>query len=157
MSLSKPHPMYTYAVTAYQANKCVSVARLLSGRFRLGSLVRHFYPDKVSGICELCNLELEDIPHLIIPKCPKLADRTQLLLKYAKDSLANCSTAAAIFDNIIHGEDDELKVQFMLDPSVIPEIILAAQENKNLLGKLFKVSTTWCYSLVRTRRKLLDS
>ena len=105
----------------------------------MGSLVRHFYPDKVSGICELCNLELEDIPHLIIPKCPKLADRAQLLLKYAKDSLANCSTAAAIFDNIIHGEDDELKVQFMLDPSVIPEIILAAQENKNLLGKLFKV------------------
>ena len=91
MSLSKPHPMYTYALTTYQSNKCIPVARLLSGRFRLGSLLRHFYPDRVSGICELCNLELEDTPHLIIPKCPKLANRAQLLMKYAQDLLSTCA------------------------------------------------------------------
>ena len=116
MLLSKPHPMYTYAVTTYQANKCVPVARLLSGRFLLRNLVLHFYPDKVSEIWALCNQELEDIPHLIIQKCPRLADRAKLLMNYVKDSLATCAIAAALFDNIIQRKDDNLKVQFMLDP-----------------------------------------
>ena len=157
MSLSKPHPMYTYALTTYQSNKCIPVARLLSGRFRLGSLLRHFYPDRVSGICELCNLELEDTPHLIIPKCPKLADRAQLLMKYAQDLLSTCAVAASLFDTIIHGKDEDLKVQFLLDPSVIPQIISAAQNDKYLMERLFKVTTTWVYSLVRTRRKILNA
>jgi hypothetical protein len=33
MSLSHPHPMWSTAVTSYQVNKCVVVARMLSGRF----------------------------------------------------------------------------------------------------------------------------
>ena len=88
MLLSKPHQMYTYAVTTYQANKCVPGERLLSGIFRLGSLVRHFYPDRVSGIWALCYQELEDIPHLTIQTCPRLTDRAKLLMNYVKDSLA---------------------------------------------------------------------
>ena len=158
MSLKKPHPMYTHASTAYQANKCVTVARLLSGRFRSGSLLRHFYPDKISGICELCNIEIEDIPHIILPKCPRLHDKSLKMLKYAKDSFAMCPTTAKLFSDIFTGgKDDFLKVQFMIDPSVIPEVITAAQADRDLLCKLFRVTTTWCYTLVRTRRQLLDA
>ena len=156
MSLNKPHPMYTYAVTSYQVNKIVTVSRLLSGRFRSGSLVRHFYPDKVSGICELCHQELEDIPHIILPRCAELKPKAQQLLNYAQDSLTICATAAELFDNIfMQCEDDTLKVQFMLDPSVIPEVIAAAQQDSNILAVLYRITTTWCHSLVRTRSKLL--
>ena len=156
MSLNKPHPMYTYAVTSYQVNKIVTVSRLLSGRFRSGSLVRHFYPDKVSGICELCHQELEDIPHIILPRCAELKPKAQQLLNFAQDSLTICATAAELFDNIfMQCEDDTLKVQFMLDPSVIPEVITAAQQDRNILAVLYRITTTWCHSLVRTRSKLL--
>ena len=149
--------MYTCALTSYQANKCVTVARLISGRFRSGSLLRHFFPDKVSGICQLCELELEDVEHIILPKCPKLQDRAQILHRYAEDTLSTCAVAAFIYENImIKGKDDNLKVQFMLDPSVIPEVISAAQIENNLLYKMLRVTTTWCYSLVKARRKLLE-
>ena len=157
MSLRKPHPMYTCAVTSYQANKCVTVARLISGRFRSGSLLRHFFPDKVSGICQLCELELEDVAHIILPKCLKLQERAHILRRYAEDTLSICAVAASIYENImIKGKDDNMKVQFMLDPSVIPEIISAAQIDNNLLNTILRVTTTWCYSLVKTRRKLLE-
>ena len=158
MSLSKPHPMYEHAVTSYQVNKCVTVARLLSGRFRTRSLLRHFYPDKVSGLCELCFEEYEDIPHIILPKCTILKDKVATLYTFAQDTLSNCKAAAHIFENIvISGKDDNLKVQFLLDPSVIPQVITATQIDKCVLPELFKVTTTWCYSLVRTRRKHLEA
>ena len=157
MSLNKPHPMYACAVTTYQVNKIVTVSRLLSGRFRTGSLPRHFYPDKVSGICELCNQELEDIPHIILPKCPELKRKAQELLIYAQATLDTCAPAAELFKDIfMQGEDDTLKVQFMLDPSVIPQVIASAQKDRNVLAVILKITTTWCYSLVRNRRKLLQ-
>ena len=157
MSLNKPHPMYACAVTTYQVNKIVTVSRLLSGRFRTGSLLRHFYPDKISGICELCSQELEDIPHIILPKCPKLKLKAQQLLNFAQYTLATCAPAAELFDNIfMQGEDDHLKVQFMLDPSVIPQVIVSAQQDRNVLDVIFRITTTWCYSLIRNRRKLLQ-
>ena len=79
------------------------------------------------------------------------------LCRYAEDTLSTCAAAASIYENImIKGKDDNLKVQFMLDPSVIPEVISAAQIENNLLYKMLKVTTTWCYSLVKSRRKLLE-
>ena len=157
MSLTKPHAMYLHAVTSYQVNKCVTVARMLSGRFRCGSLLRHFYPQKVSGVCELCTLEIEDIPHIILPKCPLLYDKAESLLKFAQDTLSVCPSATNIFSNIFtHGKDDYLKVQFMLDPTVIPEVIRAAQINTNIIQIILRVTTTWSYSLNKTRKKLLE-
>ena len=157
MSLSKPHPLYAHAVTSYQANKCVTVARLISGRFRSGSLLRHFFPDKISGICELCALELEDIPHIILPKCLKLQDKAKLLHRYAIETLSSCATAAAIYKSNIESEDDNLKVQFMIDPSVIPQVIAASQKESDVLITLFRFTTTWCHALVRARKKLLET
>ena len=122
------------------------------------SLLRHFYPQKVSGVCELCTLEIEDIPHIILPKCPLLYDKADSLLKFAQDTLSTCPSATKIFSDIfIHGKDDNLKVQFMLDPTVIPEVIRVAQINNNLIQIILRVTTTWCYSLNKIRRKLLES
>ena len=59
---------------------------ILSGRFRCGSLLRHFDPH-ISGICELCGQELENLPNIILPRCPHLLDRADILLRYAQDTL----------------------------------------------------------------------
>ena len=42
----------------------ILVSRKVSGRFRCGKLLRHFSPI-VSGLCELCEEEIEDISHSI--------------------------------------------------------------------------------------------
>ena len=46
--------------------------------------------------------------------------------------------------------------QFLVDCSVIPQVISQAQEHGNIiLYHLFKVTRTWCYALHRDRLKLL--
>ena len=148
------HPMWSTAVSSYHVNKCVVVARMLSGRFRCGSLLRHFSPH-ISGLCELCGEELEDLPHILLPRCPQLRDRSDVLLRFARETLSSSPLACQLFQRITESKDDNKFVQFVLDPSAVPEIITAAQTDPDILPLLFSVTTTWCYSLNRTRTKLL--
>ena len=82
MSLSQPHPILSTTPNPYEVNKMTVQLRMLSGRYRVGSLTRHFSEEN-SGICELCGTELENLPHLLVPRCPQLLDRRQTLLDFA--------------------------------------------------------------------------
>ena len=66
MSILRPHPMLSTAGHAYDVNKMIVQLRMLSGRYRVGTLLKHFSPAN-SGLCELCNQEVEDLPHLLLP------------------------------------------------------------------------------------------
>ena len=118
------------------------------------SLLRHFY-QHVSGTCELCEEEVEDLPHILLPKCALLKDRAVILNRFAKETLSVSEKATQLFTEIFDGEDDNLKIQLLLDPSVIPKIIAAKQSEPNILPLLLSVTTTWCYSMNRMRIKLL--
>ena len=131
----------------------MTVSRMLSGRFKCGSLLRHF-DQQVSGLCLLCGEELEDLPHIILPRCLRLLERAKLLTKYAYEAFFESRAATTIFYNILNSEDDDKKVQFFLDPTVIPEIIAASQE-QDLTNLFLGVTTTWCYSINRARVKLM--
>ena len=154
MSLTRPHPLLTWATTSYQVNKSIVTIRMLSGRFRCGSLLRHFY-QHVSGVCELCHGELEDLPHILLPKCPLLLERAHSLSIYFTDKLSQSLKASAIANEIMSSEDDYLKMQFFLDPTVIPVVIAAAQTEPDIIPLILSATTTWCYSLNRERMKLL--
>ena len=58
-------------------------------------------------------------------QCSYLKDRTAVLLRFASDSLSNCVQARALFLETIGCKDDTKKVQMLLDPSAIPDIIQA--------------------------------
>ena len=105
----------------------VQQLRLLSGRFRVGSLLRHFSPG-TSGVCELCGQELEDLPHLVLHRCPLLLERRNILYEYAIETLKNSEVSLNIFKKVFspHTEED-IKVQFLLDCSVLAEVISTAQ------------------------------
>ena len=153
MSLLCPHPILSTAGHSYDTNKMVVQLRMLSGRYRVGSLLRHFSPS-ISGCCELCGLELEDLEHLLIPRCPALQERRRLLLDYMSSVLAQSPACTTIFKMMKESEDSQW-VQFVLDCSVIPDIINAAQKDNSVYPLIFKATRTWCYSLHRTRLKLL--
>ena len=153
MSLLHPHPLLSTAGHSYDTNKMIIQLRMLSGRYRVGSLLRHFSPS-ISGLCELCGLELEDIEHLLIPRCPVLQERRRLLLDYCTSILAQSVTCTTIFENM-RLQGNSQWVQFVLDCSIIPEVIDAAQKDNTVYPLLFKVTRTWCYSLHRTRLKHL--
>ena len=155
-SLLRPHPLLHTAGHSYEVNKMVVQLRLLSGRARLGSLLRHFSPEN-TGICELCNLEVEDLAHFLLPRCPALAERSLILLQYMKTVLGSSEPCLLILDEMLTGceDDHELWIQFVLDCSVFPSVIAAAQKDPAVLQLLFRATRTWCYSLHRTRLKLL--
>ena len=151
MYLLRPHPILTTAGHSYDTNKMIIQLRMLSGRFRVGSLLKHFSTGH-TGICELCGSEEEDLSHILVPRCPLLHERRNLLLEYSRTVLQQSSTCSTIFEDILPTDNF---VQFILDCSVLPVVIHAAQHDKTILPLFFKISRTWCYSMHRTRLKLL--
>ena len=127
---------------------------MLSGRYRVGSLLKYFSSND-TGICELCNSEEENLSHILIPRCPLLKEQRELLILYSRNILKNSLTCSEIFEEILIDNNEELLVQFVLDCSILPAVIKAAQQDSSILPLLFKISRTWCYSMHRTRLKLL--
>ena len=155
-SLLHPHPILHTAGHSYDVNKMIVQLRLLSGRARLGSLIRHFSPGN-SGLCELCHEELEDLTHLLVPRCPRLADRALTLRENMKKLLANSECCTLLLEQVMFEskDDQQLWVQFVLDCSVLPNVIAASQLDSTVLSKLFGATRTYCYGLHRTRLKLI--
>ena len=119
-------------------------------------MLKHFSPAS-DGVCELCHLEVEDLRHFLLPKCPILQDHSKILLDYMKNILEKSVHCSTILDTIIDESKDNPStwVQFVLDFSVLPQVISAAQDDPSVLPLLFKVTRTYCYSLHRTRLKIL--
>ena len=154
MSLSQPHPILTTAGDSYDTNKLIIQLRMLSGRYRVGSLLKYFSANN-TGICELCNSEEENLSHLLIPRCPLLKERRELLISYSRNILKHSLICSEIFEQILTDINEEILVQFVLDCSILPAVIRAAQQDSSTLHLFFKISRTWCYSMHRTRLKLL--
>ena len=154
MSVLHPHPMLTTAGTSYEINKMVVQLRMLSGRYRIGTLLRHF-SEEISGVCELCKTESEDISHLLVPRCKALKDKRASLLEYSTSVLKDSPEAMILFNTHINS-DETTMVQFLLDCSVIPAVIAAAQQDEQILKSLFKVTRLWCYTMHRARLQLLQ-
>ena len=96
---------------------------------------------------------------MVLPRCPLLSERKQQLLKYARDRLAAAASpeCSRIFEAAISHPNNQKTVQFLLDPSVIPEVIETSRQNENALPLLFRITSTWCYSLHRLRLQLLKN
>ena len=155
-SLLRPHPILSTAGHSYEVNKMTIQLRLLSGRGRLGSLLRHFSPDH-SGVCELCHTELDDLHHLLVPRCPLLQEQVGVLRVYMKNFLSKSEVCLRVLEDVLlRSEDDQnLWIQFTLDCSALPMVIAASQKDDTVLRNLFGATRTWVYSLHRTRLKLL--
>ena len=135
-------------------DKNVLQKKLLAGRYRIGSLLPNFSPS-CSGLCELCGEEQEDLSHILLPRCPLLQDRKDALLQYWRTVLIQSPAASVLVENILASNDEDKLLKFILDCSVLPEVTLAAEDDPAVLPLLSKITRTWCYSLLRTRMKIL--
>ena len=157
MSLSSPHPIISsVGSSSYEVNKAVVQLKLLSGRYRSDKLLSHFSPSQ-SPTCQLnCDQpdSIGDVPHLLI-KCSALSQRRLILFEYWNTLATGNPVLISIVQFIQHGTDEDL-LQFVLDCSVVPEIIEAVQMcGQDLYKSLFKMTRTFCYSLHRERLKIL--
>ena len=157
MSLSSPHPAWTTAGSSPSRVTMATIqVQMLSGRYRSESLCRYWSSNR-GGFCLIsptCAVVKEDIPHILV-HCPRLSPVREKLVRFTIDY---CKVFPAITDIIttLCIPTNANFVPFLLDCSVLPEVILATQVfGSDVLYHLFHVTRTWVYTLHRTRLKLL--
>ena len=157
MSLSSPHPACTTAGSSTSRVSMASIqVRMLSGRYRSESLCRHWSSNK-GGFCLIspaCAEVMEDVPH-ILAFCPGLAPTRGKLVRFTSDYCSHFPPISDIVSTLCIPTNPNF-IQFLLDCSVLPQVILATQVyGSDILTHLFHVTRTWVYTLHKSRLKLL--
>ena len=155
-SLSTPHPLlWTPGPNSHEVSKSLVQLRMLSGRYRVAKLTRHWSPTNRSGCCPapLCP-DLETLEHLLIDCSYYHQLRARLKKAWYKTTNPKLYL---ILSAILSSSTQDL-VQFLLDPSVHPSVIALVQsEGQGPLRLIFHLTRTWCYSVHRERLRLLNS
>ena len=158
-SLASPHPIWlTAGSNPYEVEKAVIQARMLSGRYRCEKLSRHWSATNTQGYCDLSpcseNKVLGSLEHMLLD-CVALAPSRTGVLDLWDRILASHPNLFPIVLQFTMGEADAL-MQFILDPSTLPEIILARQTlGQEVHNILFYITRTFCFSLHKAKMKLL--
>ena len=161
MSLKATHPIFTSAgPSRYFVTMAGVQAVMLSGRYRTEALASHWSDsgtrDCKTEHCKGQNLE-ENIEH-ILSKCYSL-DQTRTQLRHFKSNYSSKVDNAEIRRLIYTytNTDHPQFCQFLVDCSVLPDVIRACQDYGQgvVHSHLFRVTRSWCYSLHRDRLKLL--
>ena len=157
MSIACVHPIFALAGNSpMNVAKATIQALMLSGRYRCGSLTRH-WDKNYNGFCKIgpqCQ-ELEDIHH-ILKRCQALHDTRIKLSSYTCTYARKCPQE--LHDLILeHCQPEHPDFSFfVLDCSTLPAVIQLVQKiGKDALFHLFHISRTWIYALHRERLKLL--
>ena len=154
MSLSKPHPIWSTAGSnPHEVSKAIQQARFLSGRYRSENLSRHWSTNR-EGYClsSTCTNQVENYEHILIHCKAYHSTRENLLslwLNHPNSLILN------LVQNALSSSTDHL-LQFIIDCSVLPEVISAKQlYGTYVLDQLFYLTRTWCFSIHKQRMKML--
>ena len=161
MSLSQTHPLFTHCGSSpYEVKKAVIQARFLSGRMRVESLSKHWDPSNREGWCLLCHdisPTIGTIEHILLPGgCPILAEERIQMLRMFNSYLTSRSYLFPLLTKY-WGHDETETVQFLLDGSVLPDVIRLSQESSfPILKDLFYLTRTYVYKLYISRKRFLE-
>ena len=158
MSLTSPHSIWTTAAASLtKVVMATQQARLLSGRYRTAALTSHW--SDTSGVCKLSPscCSTEDTSH-ILKYCSALQTTRENLFSFTDSYSASHPIIASIIQKYCkRGTECRLFCQFILDCSVLPEVIISVQTNGQvILHHLFNITRIWCYALHRERLKILN-
>ena len=160
-SLSRPHPVWSTAGNnPYEVEKATIQARLLSGRYRTCWLSRHWSSDP-TGSCSLPHCWLNGptpgtLPHLLLYCEDLLPARVRIASLWTK-TLSEKPTLIPIVEKYFSlCQDQHLVLQFLLDCSVLPDVIKAQQvEGSWVLDTLFYLTRSFCFSVHKARLRIL--
>ena len=159
MSLVRPHPLWVSAGSSpIQVTMATVQARMLSGRYRTGALMRHWKSsraEKNNGCCQLseeCTDVLETLTHVLC-SCPALDGIRKSLLTFTSNFASNMTAPQATLLLELSDPRSLSFFEFLIDCSTLPSVINLVQQE--VLDKFFLVSRTWVYVLHRERLKLL--
>ena len=159
MSLTVPHKIWTTAgPNSYEVAKARMQLIFLSSQYPCAKLTRHWSTDNPLGLCsypDCQRLNRVESPEHILLQCPAYTITRDKLVTMCLKLRTPASHRLAI--GFLLSNSSQAIMQFLLDCSVIPKVILAAQINgDNIYNDPFYLCRTWwCYSLQRERMKRL--
>ena len=158
MSLTSPHPIWTTTgPLPYHVAMSTVQATMISGRYRT-ELLCSKWSSNSSGFCQTpsCRgLNLPEDLHHILAKCSFLQPTRKRLLNFTSKFCQQYPAIKSLIDIFCTPEHPKF-CQFLLDCSVLPEVILAVQQQGSaVLHQLFRITRTWCYCLHKTRLQIL--
>ena len=158
-SLSRPHPMWTSAGNnPHEVEKACYQAKMISGRFRTCWLSRHWSGDK-SGSCSLPTCRLQPTPgtlsHILVD-CEDLSPARQRVFSLWANYLKDKPYLLPVVRRYTLECSSSEYLQFVLDCSVLPDVIVLHQKlGKMVYDSLFYLTSSLCFSVAKTRSKLL--
>ena len=157
MSLSTPHWLWRCAGSnVYEVSKARYQLLFLSRQYPCAERTRHWSENNKLGLCShppCSEMGLVESPEHILLKCSAY-HLTRLNLIAAAMCTRNPTSHALFIKHLFSNE--KKMMQFLVDPSSIPEVISGAQLYGNdLYNDLFYIGRTWCYSLHREKSKRL--
>ena len=157
MSLKNAHPLWTTAgCSPVKVAMATVQAQMLSGRYRTDYLCRHWSKNK-SGCCllsRICSSVFGDLHHILV-SCPALHETREKLMSFTHNLIPTIPHLSGLVLSFCSTEHPQF-MQFLLDPSTIPEIIESTQKyGPDTLYHLFHITRTWVYTLHRERMKRL--
>ena len=154
MSLSNPHPLWTTAGSPFEVSKAVVSASMLSGRYRTDKLMSNWSSSNPAGMCRLpgCEGEVGTLLHILL-HCSGLTETRANVISNWSAFLVPCPWLLPIVaHHTLNG--DQLNMQFLLDPSVLPLVISSSKGNQDVLQSCFYLSRTWNFSIHLARQKI---
>ena len=154
MSLNRVHPIWsTCGNNSYEVTMAIVQVRFLSGRYRCEKLTSHFSTGS-SSQCSICDdKSIGSIEH-ILTSCSALHETRSQHLNALSTNMKMSNKSKNLIKSYM-SSNENMTVQFLLDASVLPDIITAVQsENIDILDEIFGFTRTWCYAMHRKRLQL---
>ena len=121
-SVWRPHLLWEFSKSnPFESCKAMVVARMISGRYRTDMLQKHWTNNR-NGYCQAptCVNVLGDLIHMMVT-CPSVSViRSNMYNVWMKKS-ALCPPLATFLLNL-WGNEPEVFMQFILEPSVFPKV-----------------------------------
>ena len=157
MSLTTPHPIWSSAKSnPYEVSKARIQALMLSGRYRTEMLMSHWTHRDGNCLALSCSgmNRPETVEHILV-LCPSFADIRSKLFRFWKSATSKMYPELSEIVRCALTNPVKYRCQFILDCSVMPEVIQLVQTHgTSRRDHLLYLTRSFCFAIHRERLKI---
>ena len=154
-TIGRPHLIWEFSKShPFESSKAIIIARLMSGRYRTDQLRRHWTQNK-EGFClaPTCDRVVGDVPHMFVT-CPAIETIKGRIMSFWQKKTLLCPALASFLAKV-ERFPPEAFIQFLLNPTIFPEVVSLCQlYGLGVLGHICHLTRTYAFHVDRFNRQL---